>query len=316
MLLTGRPMVAAHGDARHRRGPQHRRLEAGHQREAGDEHPDGDDSRAKPDAPEERSGQGEHEGHVLARHGEQVGEPAARKATRPQRLVPVIAEHEAGEQRNAWSAEGKRLVFELPAPRLAGRPGRCLRRCARPTCLERPTTWSTRNHLVRRWGRTHPARMVIVSPPGRPRSPRRPSPTPGLRVVGPAIDDARMPENVGDRSEMRLTTPRTGPVRIVPHRLSRQGHDARRAPRQQQPRSSHQSEGSAHREADQVGNGLATLAPTTTATAEPTQPTSPTTGVGQERPAERTSLDSRTLRRAVAASHHHARARRSARSIE
>ena len=72
---------AGHRDGRrepgHGRGAQHRGLEAGHHPEEPDDRERPGEAGPQPQAAEHRAGQRQGEGHVLPRHGQQVGQPGA-----------------------------------------------------------------------------------------------------------------------------------------------------------------------------------------------------------------------------------------------
>jgi hypothetical protein len=94
------PEGGAGGDRGHRRGPQDRRLEAGQQGEEGEDQEHGAEPRTEREPAQPHAGHDEHEGHILARHGEEVAEPGRPEVVGGGRgLGPVVAEQDPGEQR-------------------------------------------------------------------------------------------------------------------------------------------------------------------------------------------------------------------------
>ena len=109
------------GHRGHERGPEHGRLEPGDERERGNhghgEHEPGPD----PEALQHRADHDQHERHVLARHGEQVGEAGgAEVGGELGRLGAVIAEHEAGEQGPTTGRQGDGAAVEQAAIAVGG----------------------------------------------------------------------------------------------------------------------------------------------------------------------------------------------------
>ncbi len=113
------------GQSGHGRGAQHRGLEAGHEGEERDHRQRHGQPGTQAQATEQRAGQGEHEGHVLAGHGQQVGETGPPEVVGDGRgLVPVVPHHDAGEQRTVLRPQARRSRDQR-APEPVGQPGRC-----------------------------------------------------------------------------------------------------------------------------------------------------------------------------------------------
>ena len=93
-------------DRRHGRGAEDRRLEPGQQREEAQQAENREEPGHEKEAPEEWSRHDEHERHVLSRDRQQVGEAGGAEVVGGgRRLVPVVTEEDAGEQRGRWSAQ-------------------------------------------------------------------------------------------------------------------------------------------------------------------------------------------------------------------
>ena len=116
------------GEGRHRGGAQDRRLASGDEREEG-EHAEGDGPpRRERQASEHRPGHGQHEGDVLARHRQQVSEAGPAEVVGERgRLVTVVAEHEAGEERPPLGRQRAGAVGQHPPDAVGGPPGRAAR---------------------------------------------------------------------------------------------------------------------------------------------------------------------------------------------
>lgn len=123
------------GQTRHHRRPQHRRLEAGDEREEGDQ-PDGErpaPAQAQPGP--HRAGGGEHEGHVLAGHGQQVREPGRPEVVgQVDGLAAVVAEHDAQEETLEPIRQAGRASTQQ-APDAVGEPADGVTRPPRPRGL-------------------------------------------------------------------------------------------------------------------------------------------------------------------------------------
>lgn len=96
------------GTGRHRRGgrhtghgpgPKHRRLEPGDRPEGDQDGQGGDPATPDPEPTQQGAEHGQHEGHVLPRHDQQVGEARSPEGVgHLGRLLAVVAEHEPGEE--------------------------------------------------------------------------------------------------------------------------------------------------------------------------------------------------------------------------
>ena len=108
-----------HGDR-----PQHRGLAPGQHHEQGEEPGDAHDPPADRQALEQRSGHGQDEGDVLARHGQEVRQTRAAEVVHEgRRLVAVVAQDEPDVERSAVVAQVGGPVGQQP-PQPVGDPPR------------------------------------------------------------------------------------------------------------------------------------------------------------------------------------------------
>jgi hypothetical protein len=240
----GRP-PADEGDGRqrgHRRGAQHRRLPPCHQREEGEGGEREPAPREERQPAQQRRRHRQDEGDVLTAHREQMGEARAAEVVRDgRRLVAIVAEDEAGEQRTAvgWQRRG---AVDEEAPHAVGCPPRRRTRAGvgHRTCVDAADQVA---HL-------HPRRVVrsrgdLAFDPdplaGEPRpqgagaGPSRPQLV--AVTVGPHIGDRRAEVVLGVGHERDRPGERPGPRRPEPvDRARGQPTGEQRGRDEQQPR--------------------------------------------------------------------------------
>ena len=183
-------------------------------------------ARPQPQPPQHRTDQREGEGDVLAGHRQEVGEPGAEEVVgQVGRLVPVVADDEAREQRPLAVVERRRARHQRAA-QAVGQPGG---RVSRPPAVH-PQHAEAPAHVA-----GHQPRLVRQAPappcraPGRP---RRPGGPPGRVADDPSARASRRRPS----SRTSIRNPPNDGVGIAEQRdLARppsapRGRRARRAP--------------------------------------------------------------------------------------
>ncbi len=194
------------GDGRHGRCPQHGGLESGDDAEQPDDRQRRHPPAPQPEAAQHRHGHRQHEGHVLARHHQEVAEAGAAEVVgHGGRLTSVVAQHEAGEQGPLVGGQRRRAPKQDgPQPVGHARDGVAVAGRPHLARVEPPDDVATGGPVVtRRPGRRATAYLDHL--PGDPPGHGRPGPTPRPQVEVVArgthlgVHGAAEPVGIGDQ---------------------------------------------------------------------------------------------------------------------